>query len=298
MSDLRQQIRDHYEAKSLSAGKVEAILARGRGGEKVVGFPVRARALLALAATVVLAAGLAIWWPHGPGRVSFAVLAPRVVEFFGKPPELPKLSQNPEELRAWLLAQGAPADFQIPSKLRGLESLGCKVVDVHGRQAWLTCFWREKKPDGTGGELVHLWVVKRGDFKNGPGTATPQMHEESGWSFASWSQGDIIYTLATKAPMEKLRPFAARSLRAMRHEHLAIGRSRLEGEGPPAVVVSGFVAEGEDDLVRAFFERDIHDALAKGRMVAEVDGWRSIHPEDGAIIPRDPDLCGEVAVHV
>jgi len=209
MSDLRQQIRDHYEAKSLSAGKVEAILARGRGGEKVVRFPVRARALLALAATVVLAVGLAMWWPHGPGRVSFAVLAPRVVEFFGKPPELPKLSQNPEELRAWLLAQGAPADFQIPAKLRGLESLGCKVVDVHGRQAWLTCFWREKKPDGTGGELVHLWVVKREDFKNGPGTATPQMHEESGWSFASWSEGDLIYTLATKAPMEKLRPFAA-----------------------------------------------------------------------------------------
>jgi len=209
MSDLRKQIHDHYAAKSLSTGQVEAILSRGRGAEKVVKFPARARGLLALAATVVIAVGLAIWWQQGATRVSYAMLAPRVVECFGTPPALPKRSQNPEELREWLLTQGAPADFQVPEKLRGLESLGCQVVDVHGRPAWLTCFWREKKPDGSGGELVHLWIVKRGDFKDGPGSTTPQMHEESGWSFASWAVGDVIYTLATPAPMEKLRPFVA-----------------------------------------------------------------------------------------
>ncbi len=207
MSDLRKQIHDHYEAQALSADRAEAILARGRGSEKIVRFPHRRRLILALAASVCIAAGLAIWFTRGPEKVSFAVLAPRVVDFFSTPPELPKRSQNPEELRAWLLARGAPADFQIPAKLRGLESLGCQVVDVHGRPAWLTCFWREKKPDGTGGELVHLWAVRREDFKDGPGSASPQMRELSGWSFASWAEGDVVYTLATAAPMEKLRPF-------------------------------------------------------------------------------------------
>jgi hypothetical protein len=208
MSELRKQIRDHYDAQTLPADKAEAILAPGRGAEKVIHHPQRWR-LLALAASVVVAVGLAIWWPRGAERVSFAVLAPRVVEFFGTPPELPKRSQKPEELRAWLLAQGAPANFQIPARLRGLESLGCQVVDVHGRPAWLTCFWREKKPDGSGGELVHLWAVRRGDFKDGPPSAAPQYHEESGWSFASWAEGDMIYTVATAAPMEKLRPFVS-----------------------------------------------------------------------------------------
>lgn len=208
MSDLRKQIRDYYDAKSLSARKAEAILARGGGEEKIVRFPPRRR-LLAMAASVALAVGFAIWWTRDAGRVSFAMLPPRVVEFFGTPPELPKRSQHPEELRAWLLAQGAPADFQIPEKLRGLESLGCQVVDVHGKPAWLTCFWREKKPDGSGGELVHLWAVRRSDFKNGPASATPQFMEKSGWSFASWTEGDVIYTLAAATPPEKLRPFIA-----------------------------------------------------------------------------------------
>ena len=229
MSDLRKQIRDHYEGKSLPAEKTEAILAQGRGAEKIVKFSSRTRALLALAATVIIAVGLVSWWQRQAARVSFAELAPRIVEFFSTPPALPKKSQNPEELRAWLLTQGAPADFQIPAKLRGLESLGCQVVDVHGQPAWLTCFWREKKPDGSGGELVHLWIVKRRDFKDGPASAAPQVHEESGWSFASWAEGDVIYTLATPAPMEKLRPFVAGKLPVPRHRLAWQNRERESG---------------------------------------------------------------------
>jgi hypothetical protein len=212
MSDLRQQIHDHYEAQSLPADRVDAILARGRAAasgeeksaepEKIVVFPRPRRFALIIAAAVVLFAGLLIWSPRVTRPVSYALFAPRVVEFFGQPPELPKRSQNPEELRAWLLTQGAPADFQIPAKLRGLESFGCQVVNVHGRPAYLTCFWREK------GELVHLLVAKRDDFLDGPKDATPQFRELDGWSFASWAEGETIYTLAAAAPLEKLRPFA------------------------------------------------------------------------------------------
>lgn len=210
MPELRQQIRDHYAAQSLPANKVEAILARGGAGETVVRFPRRWRTPLALAAAVAILAGGAIWWPRADQAVPFAALAPRVIAFFGTPPELPKRSQNPEELRAWLLAQGAPRDFQIPEKLRGLSSLGCQVVDVGGRPAYLACFWREKNDRGEGTELVHLLVAHREDFRDAP-ESTPQMREMNGWSFASWSESDIIYTLATAAPMEKLRPFIGAS---------------------------------------------------------------------------------------
>jgi hypothetical protein len=212
MSELRQQIHTHYQAQSLPAEKVDAILAGGRAAargegaspaktEKVVTFPRPKRFALIVAAAVLLFVGLAIWQPRVTRPVSFALFAPRVVEFFGQPPELPKRSQNPEELRTWLLAQGAPTDFQIPAKLRGMESLGCQVVNVHGRPAYLTCFWREK------GELVHLLVARRDDFREAPSNSTPQFRELSGWSFASWSEGETIYTLATAAPLEKLRPF-------------------------------------------------------------------------------------------
>jgi hypothetical protein len=164
---------------------------------------------LALAASVVLFVGLALWWPRDGKTIEFAVLAPRVVEFFGTPPELPKRSQDKAELRSWLLAQGAPADFYIPAKLLPLESFGCQVVDVRGRPAWLTCFWREKKPGAAGGELIHLLAVRRSDFRNGPTSSEPKFREWNGWGFASWAEGDVIYTLATPGTIEPLLPFVA-----------------------------------------------------------------------------------------
>jgi hypothetical protein len=222
MSDLRHQIHDHYDAQSLSPDKVNAVLARGgqvaaSGESKIIPGPSSARwrrVGLALAASVALLAGLAQWWPRESASISYAALPPRVVEFFGQPPELPKRSANPEELRAWLIAQGAPSDFRIPAKLQSLKSFGCEVVDVQGRRVYLACFWREKKTGVDEGELVHLLVARRADFRDGPASGTPQFRELDGWSFASWSEGDVIYTLAAAAPMETLRSFVQAPSRA------------------------------------------------------------------------------------
>jgi hypothetical protein len=134
------------------------------------------------------------------------VLAPRIVEFFRTTPQL-KESQDKAELRAWLLANGAPADFEIPAKLAALESIGCSVLDVKGKPAYLTCFWRESELRATDRDLIHLVAVRRSDFRDAPAGPAPQLRELDGWSFASWTAGDVIYTMATPAPMEKLRRF-------------------------------------------------------------------------------------------
>lgn len=215
MPDFREQLQQHYDAQKLSPEKAEAILAAGRaaveGGEKVVALPKPRttiwRMLPAIAATIVLLAAVALWWLPGRTRVSYALFAPRVKEFFGTPPELPKRSQNPEELRTWLLAQGAPPDFQIPAKLRELKSFGCQVVDIHGKPAYLTCFWAEKKPGVDDGSLVHLFVARRKDFKDVPPSGTPQYREVDGWSFAAWSEGGVVYTMAAAAPLKQLQKF-------------------------------------------------------------------------------------------
>lgn len=218
MPDLRQQLRDHYDAQSLSPEQVKAILERGgaaAGGaesapvaaRKIVRFPRGWKIGLSLAAAAALFAGLAAGWLRAPQPVSYAALPPRVVEFFGQPPALPKRSQNPADLRAWLIAQGAPQDFQIPAKLQALAGLGCQVVDVNGKPAYLACFWREKTPGVNEGKLVHLLVARRTDFRDAPASNAPEFRELNGWSFVSWSESDVIYTLAAAAPMETLRPF-------------------------------------------------------------------------------------------
>lgn len=223
MSDLRKQIRDHYDAQSLPDAKAQAILREGGAlGEGDAAEPVepknvvvishhvrRLRWALALAAAVAMFASVANRWSRRVPPVSFALLAPRVIQFFGTPPELPKRSQNPEELREWLLAQGAPADFHLPAKLQGLNSYGCEVVDVRGRPAYLTCFWQEKPTDENPGQLVHLLVTHRRDFNEAPRGSTPQFRELFGWSFASWTEGNTIYTVAVAAPMDTLKQFVS-----------------------------------------------------------------------------------------
>ena len=144
--------------------------------------------------------------PMMGGRLKGKMLAPRIIEFFRTPPEL-KESQDQVELRAWLLAHGAPADFQIPARLAALKSVGCTVVDVKGKPAWHTCFRLDPRPGATDRELIHLFAVRRSDFRDAPAGPFPVVREMEGWSFASWAAGDLIYTMATPAPVEKLRPF-------------------------------------------------------------------------------------------
>ena len=162
---------------------------------------------MALAAALLLLGALAFQVEiRRPKEIPFAVLAPRIIEFFRTPPEL-KESQDQVELRAWLLAHGAPADFQIPARLAALKSVGCTVVDVKGKPAWHTCFRLDPRPGATDRELIHLFAVRRSDFRDAPAGPFPVVREMEGWSFASWAAGDLIYTMATPAPVEKLRPF-------------------------------------------------------------------------------------------
>jgi hypothetical protein len=223
MPDLRQQIREHYDAKAIPAERAEAILARGRAAaageeepkaENVIALPAsRARLwrrTVSLAAAILVFLGLAGWWVQSNrSRVEFAAVAPRIIEFFESSPELAHAPKDKTALRDWLLARGAPADCHIPASLMPLESFACSVVDVHGRKTYLSCYWRENKPDRGDRDLIHLLVGRRSDFKDAPASSEPQRREMNGWSFASWSEGDVVYTLATPAPAEKLTPFLA-----------------------------------------------------------------------------------------
>ena len=227
MPSLRQQIHAYFDAQRLPAAKVDAILAATRLPEarpsprKIIPW-LRANRVLALAAAAAIFAGVAVWvLPPRPAPVPFAALAPSLISFFGPTSHLPLISQDKTELRAWLLAHGAPGSLKFPSTLLSLESFGCCVVEVHGRPAYLSCFWRTQNVAGAGGELIHLLAARSGDFTAAPAGREPQFRELDGWSFASWKEGDVLYTLAAAAPLEKVRPFLVAALPERAHPPFA-----------------------------------------------------------------------------
>jgi hypothetical protein len=119
----------------------------------------------------------------------------------------PMMSEEPAELRKWAIAQGAPAAFQIPPKLAGLVSKGCTVMDVDGKPAFLLCFMTSDASGKQDGGMVHLVVARRQDFRNAPSAGTPSIVTADDWSFASWAEGDIVYTIAAPVSVEALRRF-------------------------------------------------------------------------------------------
>lgn len=219
MSDLRQQIRDHYAARSLSSGRVAAILAQGRAAGAGAGGsrsgPARvfwqSRAGLALAAAVFLLAGLGVFYFSGGLRADYAKLRPAIVAFFAEEPDFPKMSEQPEELREWVIARGAPARFRIPARLLQLDSKACAILKVEKKPAYLLCFLKQDKEGRRNGGMVHLVVARRQDFGNLPPAGAPAIHTAGRWSFASWTEGEVLYTVATPAPVGELRGYLARN---------------------------------------------------------------------------------------
>lgn len=218
MSDLRQQLRDHYAARSLSRERVAAILAQGRTAceeaatTRTAAHPRpawRGRSLLALAAAIALLAGGLFFFLLARARPDYSKLRPAIAAFFVTEPNFPKMSEQPAELRQWVIDRGAPSGFRIPVSLLRLDSKACAILEVGERPAYLLCFLKEDKSGRRNGGMVHLIVARRHDFRNLPPTEKPSIHTAGKWSFASWTEGEILYTVATPAPVAELQGYLA-----------------------------------------------------------------------------------------
>ena len=221
MSDLRKELHAHYEAKSLPPERVEAILAAGRAaaanravGEEIqetmepkAGRWFHSWRVLALAAAGVLLFGVASIWLFGASRANYAAVPTNVIEFFAGKPVLRLMSEDPEALHTWAVNHGAPSEFEIPAKLKQLAGKGCTILHVDGKPAYLLCFMTGMDSKTGGPNLVHLVVTRRINFRNAPASGVPSFSTSDGWSFASWSEGEVVYTVALKESPTMLRRF-------------------------------------------------------------------------------------------
>lgn len=215
MSDFRKQIRDHYDARSLTPETVEAILAKGRAVEAGEASPKIAplrpggnlRRMLALAASIALLAVVTGFWVHSRTRADYASARRVIVEFFSKEHTYSTVSADPVVLRAWAIEHGAPPGFRIPAKLQGLPGKACTLLSADGKPVFLLCFMTVAENGKQDGGMVHLLVARSGDFRNLPRPGTRSSAADGSWNFSSWVEGGIVYTVAAPAPPEKVRSY-------------------------------------------------------------------------------------------
>jgi hypothetical protein len=231
MDNFEQQLRRHYDAQQLPAARVREILAAGQAAAQARR---RRRVVWRWAAAAVVMLGLlGTWGSHAQksARVETATLAPGVIAedvaaYFSQPDyALPRVSDDPRQLIAWLHSQGGPDRFVVPEPMQGLPSYGCKVLSVRGQNVYLICFLLDgtttdgvmpgKKrmtaagPDGQmmgkKAALVHLVVAPKDTFAAPPAQGQRVVLPlADGWHFTSWTDGDQTYVAAGMLPAERL----------------------------------------------------------------------------------------------
>lgn len=165
-----------------------------------------ARRLWAVAAMVMMFAGLGVWYSIGfrasSGGWEDQALA-TLSQLVSGQDTFDAKSPNVSDLQQWLRANGSPTIGSLPASLQRLASLGCKTVSWNGHPISIICF------HGPGGELVHLAMMERAGMANPPPDGHPVYETRDGWQTAAWSQGEMAMMLITKAPEDRLRALLA-----------------------------------------------------------------------------------------
>lgn len=144
---------------------VETVEAPQKDDEPVVGFPARksdtGRRWLAIAATVIIVAGLALVMrqPAEPTPEQLAA-APQMVAFLDDFytehfPGFDRASNNYQEIQTYLASVEAPVTQVLPASLQQGEPMGCLVIQYGDARIGMICFRKG------GGEIYHLFTADR-----------------------------------------------------------------------------------------------------------------------------------------
>lgn len=162
--------------------------------------------ILAVAAAITLMVGIAVfyntptkeWSGSSLTAANFARRALDIKEQ-GKI-ALEKMSSDPQMLRKWLADRGAPSDFVLPPGLSGVPSFGCQSFDMGGTKVSLICF------DLGNNQVAHLFVVDKSALIDASHSSEPQLYDDHGLAFATWTSGNRSYVLTgDNVPKEVLQ---------------------------------------------------------------------------------------------
>src|SRR5581483_5651034 len=143
MDHFEKRLRQHYESQRLPISRVQAILTTGRAGtaDRKHRFRWRWAAAASLFVCLGMASYLFVVARSNRPRIDMSEVAAMVTAFFAQSDhQLGRVSGDRSSLVEWLHTHGGPGDIAVPLALTKLQSYGCQVLDVRGRQIYLLCF--------------------------------------------------------------------------------------------------------------------------------------------------------------
>mgnify|MGYP003574968450 CR=1 FL=1 len=158
--------------------------------------PRRFWAVAAMAALLaILATGLFLWNRPPAEDTTYAAFRSQMVGFALREYSMDIHTNQLGEVRAHLAANGAPANFQLPSPLAQAPVKGCKRLSWHGNPVGMVCF------GASNGETLDMFVI---DSAHAVNAADFNLEIIKNLPTATWQSGGKTFLLAGNIPVTEL----------------------------------------------------------------------------------------------
>lgn len=200
-------LRDQFRNIAPPAGLKEQILSEHAALRKMA-----VRRKIALTAVAALALLVAVAVParllHHRTDNTLAVYQERMADIALRGYAMDLQTNSPEQIRAYLAQNHAPADFVLPAQLTKQAALaGCAVQSWRKEKVSMICF-RSGRPLAPGGKSdLWLFVVARSSVKGLPTGDSQRLTRVDQLITATWTQGDTLYLLETEGDEQTIRQY-------------------------------------------------------------------------------------------
>lgn len=196
----QEALRAKFRGLAVPDGLHQQILSELRSSIPIPWW--RRRAVVGALACVVIGIALASLWqtmkPVGGEDLSFNGYRQRMVRTTLRAYGMDLETNDVAQVRAFLAANRAPADFELPVALAQTPTVGCGVLSWQGKPVTMVCF-RTGRPLAPGSKSdLFLFVIEHKDLRGDAGLGEPakQFAKVSEMVTASWQTGEKVYVLA------------------------------------------------------------------------------------------------------
>jgi hypothetical protein len=194
-----QAVRDKFRAIPVPETLKQRLLEQNKVVRPQFGW--RTPLWLKLAACFVVLLGVLAfaYYAVEQGQPRFAEFQSRMVRSALREYKMELLTGDMAQLRHWMEARRAPADFTVPKGLAQLPLTGGAVLRWHDHPVSMACFDRGNK------QMVFLFVMDKAALTDPPNA--PQAEKVKKLATVSWTEGENTYLLAGPGDAESLRKY-------------------------------------------------------------------------------------------